>query len=183
MTDKYYSKYPTWSPQKIGMVGDDNSDMHLLLDHIPCLEIDVPHVDGDKVLTLDLYPIYEGRFNSHPLYFPYMNTIVMIFSLGNRTTLDNVQSRWKPEFDRFCPKTPIVLVGNNNNCNNNPTEQVLQQEAEELAQNIKAEAYFELIPGNVECEMELFRLIGKISLTYEPKIPNKNKRKFRCTVL
>lgn len=37
--------------------------------------------------------------------------ILLCFSIGNRNSLLHCKSMWFPEIRRFCPETPVVLVG------------------------------------------------------------------------
>lgn len=39
------------------------------------------------------------------------DVVLLCFSIANPTSLRNCKNVWYPEIRRFCPNTPIVLVG------------------------------------------------------------------------
>lgn len=59
--------------------------------------------------------------NSFPYYFiknelnvlrPYRSDVVLLcFSLTSHNSLRNCKAMWYPEIRRFCPQTPVLLVG------------------------------------------------------------------------
>ena len=47
-----------------------------------------------------------------PLAYPNSDVILMCFSIDLPDSLENILEKWVPEVKHFCPKVPIVLVGN-----------------------------------------------------------------------
>ncbi|KAJ7064720.1 P-loop containing nucleoside triphosphate hydrolase protein [Mycena amicta] len=45
-----------------------------------------------------------------PLSYPQTDAFIVCFSVRNRTSFENIQSRWFPEIHHHCPKVPFVLV-------------------------------------------------------------------------
>ncbi len=39
------------------------------------------------------------------------DVVLMCFDVGRRSSLDNCREMWLPQIRRFCPNTPIILVG------------------------------------------------------------------------
>ena len=46
-----------------------------------------------------------------PLAYPQTDIFLVCFSIENRTSFENVPSKWLPEIEHHCPHVPIVLVG------------------------------------------------------------------------
>ena len=69
-------------------------------------------VDG-TIVDLHLWDTVEQDEYDRlrPLSYPYTDVFLMCFSLGNRTSYEDVYTKWYPEVKRYCPNTPIVLVG------------------------------------------------------------------------
>ena len=47
-----------------------------------------------------------------PLSYPDSNVILMCFSIDSPDSLTNVGEKWYPELRYYCPKAPILVVGN-----------------------------------------------------------------------
>jgi len=46
-----------------------------------------------------------------PLSYPGTDAVLVCYSVGDPTSLENIVEKWLPEVRHFCPKAPIVLVG------------------------------------------------------------------------
>eukprot|EP00056_Hartaetosiga_gracilis_P000701 m.40031 g.40031 ORF g.40031 m.40031 type:complete len:195 (-) comp10313_c0_seq1:609-1193(-) len=70
-------------------------------------------VDG-KQIELALWDTagQEDYDRLRPLAYPDSHVIVICYSVDNPDSLENVLEKWHPEVVHFCPKVPIVLVGN-----------------------------------------------------------------------
>ncbi len=49
-----------------------------------------------------------------PLSYPDSNVIVMCYSIDIPDSLANIGDKWNPELRYYCPRAPIILVGNQN---------------------------------------------------------------------
>ena len=80
--------------------------LHHCLEHTS-IEVDDTNVD------LNIWDTVEQEAYDDLRAFSYPNTDVLMicFSLGDRMSYEDVHSRWYPEVKRYCPHTPIVLVG------------------------------------------------------------------------
>ena len=46
-----------------------------------------------------------------PLAYLHTDVFLVCFSFDNRDSLENVEEKWLPELDHYCPDVPKVLVG------------------------------------------------------------------------
>ena len=68
----------------------------------------------DKNIELELYDTagQEDYDRLRPLSYPGSDVILMCYSVDSPNSCDNVKERWAPEVEQFCPRVPVVLVGN-----------------------------------------------------------------------
>lgn len=81
------------------------------------------------------------------------DVVVIMFAVDSPESLDNVESRWRPEVKHFSPDVPVLLVGNKKDLRNDPeTIEVLRerrqspvtyQQGQAVAKKIKAKGYME----------------------------------------
>ena len=69
-------------------------------------------VDG-KPISLGLWDTagQEEYDRLRPLSYPATDCFLVAYAVDSKTSLKNVETTWIPELRRFCPDTPIVLVG------------------------------------------------------------------------
>ena len=72
------------------------------------IEVDGRNVDLYLWDTVNDYHDYDRL---RPLSYPNTDVFLICFSLGRRKSYEDVYSLWYPEVKRYCPHTPIVLVG------------------------------------------------------------------------
>lgn len=46
-----------------------------------------------------------------PLSYPDTDVLLVTFDISNTDSLENVEEKWGPEVEHYCPDTPVVLVG------------------------------------------------------------------------
>ena len=46
-----------------------------------------------------------------PLSYPGTDIFLVCFAVNSPTSFDNIKSKWVPEIRRYCPDTPIALLG------------------------------------------------------------------------
>ena len=68
----------------------------------------------DKNIELELYDTagQEDYDRLRPLSYPGSDVILVCYSVDSPNSCDNVKERWAPEVEQFCPRVPVVLVGN-----------------------------------------------------------------------
>ncbi|XP_076434750.1 rho-related GTP-binding protein RhoA-C-like [Babylonia areolata] len=85
---------------------------------------------GDKKIQMVLQdsPGQESYDRLRPLAYGEVDVVLLCFSLDDPTSLVNVEDKWIQEVEHYCPKVPVILVGNkkdlrdssnNNNSSNN----------------------------------------------------------------
>ena len=47
-----------------------------------------------------------------PLSYPMTDVFLMVYSVTNPSSFENIKAKWYPEVSHHCPGTPVVLVGN-----------------------------------------------------------------------
>jgi len=55
--------------------------------------------------------LQEDYDRLRPLSYPQTDVFLVCFSINSRTTLENVEGKWLPELNYYCPDAPRVLVG------------------------------------------------------------------------
>ena len=68
----------------------------------------------DRNIELELYDTagQEDYDRLRPLSYPGSDVILVCYSVDSPNSCDNVKERWAPEVEQFCPRVPVVLVGN-----------------------------------------------------------------------
>ncbi|XP_052870226.1 ras-like GTP-binding protein RhoL [Anopheles cruzii] len=102
-------------------------------------------VDGsDYALTLWDTAGQEDYERLRPLSYPNTDCFLICYSISNRTSFDNVLSKWCPEIRHFAPTVPIVLVGTKSDLRVVGSEKfVTTAEGKKLKHKIKAYAMVE----------------------------------------
>ncbi|XP_048087486.1 uncharacterized protein LOC125286436 [Alosa alosa] len=135
-------------------------------------------VDGKQV-QLDLWDTSgcEGYDRLRSLSYPNTDIILMCFSLSSPSSFDNIQQKWAPEIKHFCPKVPVILVGNKKDLRNDEDtlqkleerkqEPVKQEEGQEMAICIDAYGYMECSALTMEGVREVFEMATRLALQVE----------------
>jgi Ras homolog gene family, member A len=109
-----------------------------------------------------------------PLSYPDTNVILMCFSVDNPVSASSVVQKWIPEVRHFCGSCPVILVACKLDLRTDPqTIEKLKQHGEkpittevgqQLAAQIKADAYMECSAKTREGVQELFIHAARLSL-------------------
>lgn len=124
-----------------------------------------------------------------PLSYPDTDVILLCYTIDNPDSKENVEEKWIHEVRHFCPKVPVILVGNKKDMRNDPDvlenlneynlKPVTYEEGYELSQKIGAYEFF-------ECSSKTRESVGKVfqsaARAIARSIPNK-RRRFRCALL
>lgn len=145
-------------------------------------------VDGKQVeLALWDTAGQEDYDRLRPLSYPDTEVILMCFSIDNPDSLENIREKWTPEVRHFCPKVPVILVGNKKDLRNDAQtirelaktkqEPVRWEQGDAMAKAIGADAYVECSARTKEGVRDVFEVATKKAL-------QKSKaKKHRCALL
>ncbi len=113
-----------------------------------------------------------------PLSYPDTDVLLLCFSIDSPDSLENVESKWKPELEYFCPRVPVVLVGNKvdlredeqtleslKRVNTGPVKMV---DGRAMAERIGAAAYVECSAKTKHGVREVFETVARISAIKRP---------------
>lgn len=151
---------------------------------------------GDIAINLQLWDTagQESYRKLRPLSYSQADVFVIIFSLVNLITLQDVLNIWVPEIKEHCPGTPYLLVGTKKEIRDNFQEhrdEYLSKGYEpiqtsigiETKEKIQAEEYFECETYDYESISQVFNSAIKIVFKYqqiqEEENLQKNKNKIR----
>jgi Ras-related C3 botulinum toxin substrate 1 len=78
-------------------------------------------VEG-KPISLGLWDTagQEDYDRLRPLSYPATDVFLVCFSVDSKTSLENVENKWLPEINKFCPETAFVLVGTKSDFRDEP---------------------------------------------------------------
>jgi len=78
-------------------------------------------VEG-KPISLGLWDTagQEDYDRLRPLSYPATDVFLVCFSVDSKTSLENVENKWLPEINKFCPDTSFVLVGTKSDFRDEP---------------------------------------------------------------
>ncbi|XP_064649103.1 ras-like GTP-binding protein Rho1 [Lineus longissimus] len=128
------------------------------------------------------------------LSYPYTDVILMCFSVDNPDSLDNIEEKWLPEIKHYCPKVPIVLVGNKKDLRNDSNVirelsrhkqlPVKPAEGREMQDKIGAQEYLECSAKTREGVREIFEAASRAALNKKPRktfrsVKNRIAQKFK----
>uniref|UniRef100_A0A1B6DFV4 Ras-like GTP-binding protein RhoL n=1 Tax=Clastoptera arizonana TaxID=38151 RepID=A0A1B6DFV4_9HEMI len=90
-----------------------------------------------------------------PLSYPNTNCFLLCYSVGSRSSFENIESKWCPELRHHCPNVPIVLVatktdlrdedtnGSKEDNSNDSNRLITPSEGKKLKRRIKAAKFME----------------------------------------
>ncbi|KAF2501206.1 ras-domain-containing protein [Lophium mytilinum] len=172
--------------RKLVVVGDGCAGKTMLLDfgggitynwdiHVSTVEVDGRAVEVSMWDTMG----QEDYDRLRPLGYPGTHVVLIMFSLVNPDSLDNIQEKWISEILHFLPGVPYILVGNYKDVVNDPKEiedlrkigqhPVTREEAEDVCKKIEAKRYMEISAKTGEGLKELFEYATRLSLVGKPR--------------
>lgn len=111
----------------------------------------------------------------------------MCFGIDNPDSLENITEKWQPEVRHFCPRVPVVLVGNKKDLRNDEAtkkelmkmrqEPVRAEQGRAMADKIGAYSYLECSAKTKEGVRAVFETATRGALH------SKKSKGSRCLVL
>jgi len=140
----------------------------------------------DKSVNLALWDTagQEDYDRLRPLSYPQTNVFLVCFSIGLRSSFDNVKEKWIPEVRHHASDTPIITVGCKSDLRKDKTykgELITIEEAEKLREKIKAVKYMECSAKTKEGLKVLFEETAKAALAHLKQKPVPSKK--GCSLL
>ena len=117
-----------------------------------------------------------------PLSYPDTDVILMCFSVDNRDSLENIQSKWIPEIEHFCPNVPYLLIATKKDLRTDPAIMgvagtIKPEAGRQVSYNIGAYEYLECSAKTREGVREVFITATRAALQ------KKRRKKGFCIVL
>lgn len=110
---------------------------------------------GSEPWTLSLYDTagQEDYDKLRPLSYPQADIIVLCYSIAHPTSFENLQDKWIPEIQRYCPDVPFLIVGTQMDLRDDPAtieklrrnrmKPVTSEEGDKLARKERAVKHME----------------------------------------
>ncbi|XP_022202840.1 ras-like GTP-binding protein RhoL [Nilaparvata lugens] len=77
------------------------------------------------------------------LCYPHTNCFIMCYSVPNRSSFDNILTKWHPEVKKMCPGVPVLLVATKTDIRTADRDSVSAAEGEKMRKRIKAAKFIE----------------------------------------
>lgn len=148
-------------------------------------------VDG-KPINLGLWDTAgpEDYDRLRPLSYPQTDVFLVMFSLVNPSSFENIRAKWHPEISHHCPNTPFIMMGNKLDLRDDSS--TLQKLAEKKQKPISYEVGMDLayeLNATAYCEASALTQVGLKTVFDEairavlstPFIPSSGKKKGAAT--
>ncbi|KAL9650849.1 hypothetical protein ABK040_001899 [Willaertia magna] len=70
-----------------------------------------------------------------PLSYPGTDIFLVLFSIHNKESFENLRTKWIPEVKHHCSNAHLILIGTNNSSNDDIERQVSDEEINEIQEN------------------------------------------------
>ena len=121
-----------------------------------------------------------------PLAYPDTDVFLLCFALDCSDSFVNIQEKWLPEIRRFCPKTPVILVGTKKDLRCNliqKHEHISTEEGKHLAKKHAMFDYVECSANTSAGVREVFETAVRAVQYSAKERKRERKRKASCTIL
>ncbi|CAL8103272.1 unnamed protein product [Orchesella dallaii] len=145
-------------------------------------EITVSIYKNDYVVIL--WDTNAGEEWNHLRIRDYNNTdcFILCYAIDNPTSLSNVETKWVPELNQYCPNVPILLVGTKTDIRTPSNRWISEEEGDALKVKVKAEAYIECSSKSIaSIEGVLMRAVSIAEKYRQWKTQSSSRR--LCTIL
>ncbi|NXG10726.1 RHOF protein, partial [Sakesphorus luctuosus] len=137
-----------------------------------------------KPVTIHLWDTagQEDYDRLRPLSYSDANVVLMCFDVTDRSSFDNILTKWYPEVNHFCKGVPVLLVGCKTDLRRDEgvlrklrdgrMEPVSRQQGEAMARQVRAVSY-------MECSARYQENVGNIFVTASNAAMSATRRRQR----
>ena len=136
----------------------------------------------------------EDADRMRPIHYPGTDIFLICFSVAEPASFKNVKEKWVPEFKRFCPDTPFILLGTKVDLRGDRAtldklakkqeKLVSKEEGKRMAESVKAATYLECSALTQEGVKNLFDEAIRQTATWQRNTGGKKKsEKKKCNLL
>jgi len=98
---------------------------------------------------------------------------LICYSVDSPASLHNVTENWITEISHYCPKTPVLLIGNKLDLASDTLQTVTKAQGDEVAEKIKAVAHIQCSALNDENVQLVFERAAKEAVNGDPDKPER----------
>lgn len=123
-------------------------------------------VDG-KTIDLTLWDTagQEAYDQIRPLAYNNANVALICYAVDTPESLQHVKDIWIKEINHYCPKTPIILIGNKSDLASESG--VSKEKGDEMSKQINAVSHFQCSALNDENILMIFERAAKEAINGE----------------
>ncbi|NXK96145.1 RHOF protein, partial [Formicarius rufipectus] len=137
-----------------------------------------------KTVTVQLWDTagQEDYDRLRPLSYSDANVVLMCFDVTDRSSFENIVTKWYPEVNHFCKGVPVLLVGCKTDLRQDEEalrklrdgrmEPVSRQQGESMARQVRAVCY-------MECSARYQQNVGNIFVTASSAALSATRRRQR----
>ncbi len=141
-----------------------------------------------RILTFGPFAAGEPMYDRlRPLSYPQTHAFLLLFSLVDPASFENVRAKWEPEIRLHCPTAPFILVGTKLDLREDPVTvenlaskrlaSISTEQGQEMARQVGARNYYEISSPQMVGVIEVFT--EAVGIVVEPQL----KRSGRCHLM
>ena len=150
-------------------------------------------VDDNKInLALLDTAGQEDYDRLRPLSYPSTDVFLVCYSVIASSSFENVEGKWVPELNSYCPNTPFLLVGTKidmrddpeqyNTMNNMGREIITEEQGQAMAQRIGAAKFVECSALTQQNLKKVFDEAIRVVLFNRSQVKVKTNKKSKCSI-
>ncbi|XP_021964661.1 ras-like GTP-binding protein RhoL isoform X2 [Folsomia candida] len=114
----------------------------------------------------------------------YENTdcFLCCYSIENRTSFTNVESKWIPELRRYCPTTPVIVLGMKKDLRSPSNSLISEDEGRALVGRVRAQGFIECTSRSLSSLEAVFIMTVSTVLDIKSR-KSSNRKSFSCKIL
>ena len=122
------------------------------------LDTELATANGYYKLTLQDTSGARGNSEVRKMAYEGCDVAIVCFDLSNKTSYENIETRWLPELSQSCPGIPVIVAGcKRDEIDSDEEAAVTIKETEELIERVGAVSYIECSARTNENIQKLFQ--------------------------